>query len=137
MQCQLMSRVEINFNHALIYVNDVERSIRFYRDLLGFQLIEGEEDYARLRSPNADSTIGLHKLSGHVTSLPAQEGIRLYFEVQDLERFCDDLASKGVEFDQMPKEMAWGWKHAYLRDPDGHELSLYWAGDKRLQKPPK
>lgn len=20
-----------------------------------------------------------------------------------------------------------GWKHAYLRDPDGHELSLYWG----------
>jgi hypothetical protein len=31
--------------------------------------------------------------------------------------------------------MPWGWKHAYLDDPDGHELSLYWAGKKRLQKP--
>jgi hypothetical protein len=27
-----------------------------------------------------------------------------------------------------------GWKHAYLDDPDGHEVSLYWAGAKRLKK---
>lgn len=25
------------------------------------------------------------------------------------------------------------WRHAYLAEPDGHELSLYWAGDKRLK----
>jgi hypothetical protein len=30
--------------------------------------------------------------------------------------------------------MPWGWKHAYLDDPDGHEVSLYWAGAKRLKK---
>jgi hypothetical protein len=30
--------------------------------------------------------------------------------------------------------MPWGWQHAYLRDPDGHQLSLYWAGPKRFRK---
>jgi hypothetical protein len=30
--------------------------------------------------------------------------------------------------------MPWGWEHAYLNDPDGHEVSLYWAGDKRFRK---
>jgi hypothetical protein len=30
--------------------------------------------------------------------------------------------------------MPWGWKHAYVNDPDGHEVSLYWAGAKRFQK---
>jgi hypothetical protein len=30
--------------------------------------------------------------------------------------------------------MPWGWTHAYLNDPDGHEVSLYWAGVKRLRK---
>jgi hypothetical protein len=30
--------------------------------------------------------------------------------------------------------MPWGWRHAYLDDPDGHEVSLYWAGRKRFQK---
>jgi len=30
--------------------------------------------------------------------------------------------------------MPWGWKHAYLDDPDGHEVSVYTAGAKRLRK---
>jgi hypothetical protein len=30
--------------------------------------------------------------------------------------------------------MPWGWRHAYLRDPDGHEVSLYWAGKARFKK---
>ena len=38
----------------------------------------------------------------------------------------------GVELDQKPADMPWGWRHAYLRDPDGHRLSLYRAGADRL-----
>ncbi len=129
-----MPQNDIDFNHALIYVRDVNRAIRFYRDLLGFQVIEETEDYARLRSPKSNSTIGLHKLSGQITSLPSQEGIRLYFELKDLDEFCLKLSSEGLKIDQMPTNMPWGWRHAYLRDPDGHELSLYWAGEKRLRK---
>jgi hypothetical protein len=34
---------------------------------------------------------------------------------------------------QLPKAMPWGWTHAYLNDPDGHEVSLYSAGAKRLR----
>ena len=30
--------------------------------------------------------------------------------------------------------MPWGWKHAYLDDPDGHEISLYWAAGNRMKK---
>jgi len=25
-------------------------------------------------------------------------------------------------------------RHAYLNDPDGHEISLYWAGENRMKK---
>jgi hypothetical protein len=35
---------------------------------------------------------------------------------------------------QQPKKMPWGWTHAYLNDPDGHEVSLYSAGQKRLKR---
>jgi uncharacterized glyoxalase superfamily protein PhnB len=61
-------------------------------------------------------------------------GMRLYFEVKELDSFCKRLEASGVKFSQMPKVMPWGWKHAYLDDPDGHEVSLYWSGSKRLQK---
>jgi catechol 2,3-dioxygenase-like lactoylglutathione lyase family enzyme len=126
------------FNHAMIYVSRLAPALHFYADRLGFKLIEefqraGFPCYARLRAPRGDATIALHELGGGRTSLDS-DGIRLYFEVKDLDRFCKRLAAEGIEFLQAPKTMPWGWKHAYLKDPDVHELSLYWAGAKRLRK---
>lgn len=126
------------FNHAMVYVGNVERALHFYRDLLGFKLIEhfqgGESAvYARLRSPAGRTTIALHQFeSGQAPH--GGDAVRLYFEVKELDSLCKKLAAEGVEIPQMPKKMPWGWRHAYLRDPDGHELSLYWAGEKRLRK---
>ncbi len=128
---------KLTFNHAMIYVKDVERGIRFYHDMMGFKLIEDfrYEDkpvYARLRAPGGDGTIALH-LAGPGASV-GSEGVRLYFEVRDLDGFCRKLQQKGFYITQLPRMMPWGWRHAYLNDPDGHEISLYWAGENRMQK---
>ncbi|HEY4959399.1 MAG TPA: VOC family protein [Terriglobales bacterium] len=128
---------KLTFNHAMIYCKDVERGVGFYRDLMGFKLIEdfryeGKSVYARLRAPGGDGTIALHQ-AGPGASL-ASEGVRLYFEVRDLDEFCRKLMQKGFYITQMPRMMPWGWRHAYLNDPDGHEISLYWAGENRMKK---
>lgn len=122
------------FNHAMIYVRDVGRALEFYRDVLGLKVIsvvEGGPGYARLRAPSGRGTIALHGTMGE----PIAEGsaIRLYFEVKQLDAFCRSLAAQGVVIRKMPAPMPWGWRHAYLDDPDGHEVSLYWAGEKRLR----
>jgi catechol 2,3-dioxygenase-like lactoylglutathione lyase family enzyme len=128
---------KLTFNHAMIYVKDVERGTRFYRDLLGFKLIEdfrfeGAPVYARLRAPGGDGTIALHQASGGATV--SSEGVRLYFEVRELDDFCRRLQKKNFYITQLPRMMPWGWRHAYLNDPDGHEISLYWAGANRMKK---
>jgi catechol 2,3-dioxygenase-like lactoylglutathione lyase family enzyme len=128
---------KLTFNHAMIYAKDVARALTFYRDLLGFRLIEdfrydGRAVYARLRAPGGDGTIAIHQ-AGPGASL-ASEGVRLYFEVRDLDDFCRKLIKRGFYITQMPRMMEWGWRHAYLNDPDGHEISLYWAGEKRMAK---
>ena len=125
------------FNHAMVYARDVQRALHFYRDLLGFKQVdefryEDKPVYARLRAPGGDGTIALH-LAGPGTSL-ASEGVRLYFEIRDLDDFCRKLQAKGFYITQMPRMMPWGWRHAYLNDPDGHEISLYWAGENRMKK---
>jgi catechol 2,3-dioxygenase-like lactoylglutathione lyase family enzyme len=127
----------LTFNHAMIYVKDVERGLCFYRDLMGFKLIEdfryeGTPVYARLRAPGGDGTIALH-LAGPGVSV-ASDGVRLYFEVRDLDAFCRKLQQKSFYITQLPRMMPWGWRHAYINDPDGHEISLYWAGENRMKK---
>jgi catechol 2,3-dioxygenase-like lactoylglutathione lyase family enzyme len=128
---------KLTFNHAMIYVKDVERGFRFYRDLLGFKLIEdfryeGTPVYARMRAPGGDGTIALHQAGPDVSV--ASDGVRLYFEVRDLDGFCRTLQQKGFYITRQPRMMPWGWRHAYLNDPDGHEISLYWAGENRMKK---
>jgi len=128
---------KLSFNHAMVYAKDVERALGFYRDLLGFKVVdefrhEGRPVYARLRAPGGDGTIALH-LAGPGTSA-ASDGVRLYFEIREVDDFCRKLQAKGFYITQMPRMMPWGWRHAYLNDPDGHEISLYWAGENRMKK---
>ena len=128
----------LDFNHAMIYTRDLSVSLKFYSNLLGFKIVEVFEwqkrpVYARLRAPRGAGTIALH-LPAPGETLPAGDGMRLYFEVRDLARFCARLEAAGVQLTKPPKLMPWGWMHAYLDDPDGHEISLYWAGAKRFRK---
>jgi catechol 2,3-dioxygenase-like lactoylglutathione lyase family enzyme len=128
---------KLTFNHAMIYAKDVARSMAFYRDLMGFKLIEdfryeGIPVYARLRAPGGDGTIAVHQAGPGVSI--ASDGVRLYFEVRELDDFCSKLQRKGFYITQLPRMMPWGWRHAYLNDPDGHEISLYWAGENRMAK---
>src|ERR1019366_2060565 len=87
---------------------------------------------APLRAPGGDGTIALH-LAGPGTPL-ASDGVRLYFEIREVDEFCRKLQAKGFYITQMPRMMPWGWRHAYLNDPDGHEISIYWAGENRMRK---
>jgi catechol 2,3-dioxygenase-like lactoylglutathione lyase family enzyme len=127
-------------NHAMVYSKDVDRALEFYRGLLGMKLLEDYRHgahtvYARLKSPRGSTTIALHALEPGQTL--ATGGIRLYFEVEDLASACKRLEKAGAVFTQPPKMMPWGWKHAYLNDPDGHEVSLYWSAGKRLTRSTK
>ncbi|MBL9080007.1 MAG: VOC family protein [Planctomycetes bacterium] len=122
------------FHHAMLYTRDLERALGFYRDRLGFRVVdEYPGAYARLAAPKGNGTIAIHVLEPGQWLDPKRGGMRLYFEVQPLAAFCKRLARDGVVFDQPPQRMPWGWQHAYLRDPDGHELSLFFAGPARLR----
>lgn len=129
------SRTLVEFNHAMIYTTKLSRALKFYQGILGFEVVDRYPGaYVRLKSPAGATTIALHVVESGQRMNPKTEGLRLYFEVESLDEFCKRLTKKGVKFDQMPQDMPWGWRHAYLHDPDGHEISLYWAGQSRLKK---
>src|SRR5580700_11184617 len=128
---------KLTFNHAMVYVKDVERGLRFYRDLLGFKLIEdfryeNKPVYARLRAPGGDGTIALHDAGPEVSVL--SDGVRMYFEVGELDDFCRNLQQKGVHITQLPRMVPWGWCFFYFKQKTAYEISLYWAGENRMKK---
>jgi catechol 2,3-dioxygenase-like lactoylglutathione lyase family enzyme len=122
----------IDFYHAMVYVSDVGRSVRFYQQL-GLEVVEERPGYARMRCPSGVGTLALHEPDAGSNRSVSAPGIRLYFEVRDLVAFCETLVARGIVLDEAPRLREWGWTHAYLKDPDQHELSLFWAGQARLQ----
>lgn len=115
----------MRMSHLLVYVMDVSRSLEFFEGQLGFESVEvGLPDYATVVDPEGETTICIHRGSSERPA-PGKDGAWLYIELEDLDTVCKELARRGVEFEQMPRDMPWGWRHAYLRDPDGQVLSLY------------
>lgn len=111
---------------------DLQRSIAFYRDVLGF--VVGDE----WRQNGALMGVELH--AGAVTFMLNQDdfakgrdrqkgvGMRLWCHTaQDLDRLADQIAARGGMLDQEPKDMPWGDRLFMISDPDGFKLSFVQA----------
>jgi catechol 2,3-dioxygenase-like lactoylglutathione lyase family enzyme len=98
---------DLEFNHAMVYVRNVALALHFYADLLGFKLIELFQgghfpSYARLRSPRGHTTLALHKVEPRQV-LPETDGVRLYFEVESVERLCKRWRQRGSDSYKGPR----------------------------------
>src|SRR5262245_49714000 len=121
----------MRFNHVTLIVTHLETSLRFYT-MLGLRpIVLAAPRYARLEFPDGDETLSL-EVTGDATSVSR---VQLYFECRDLDHVCAALKAEGVAFEQAPTDMDYLWREARLRDPDGHQIRLYFAGENRLNPP--
>lgn len=121
----------MNLNQVTIPSRDVEAAVAFY-EKLGLKLIvKAGEHYARFVCPDGNSSFSVHK----VNRLPGADGVLIYFEQEELDKYVEALLEKGFEFDQLPKDEPWLWREARLKDPDGNQLVIYYAGENRLNPP--
>lgn len=120
----------MRLNQVAVGVTDLARSERFYR-LLGLRLIVKTDDYLRFECPSGGSTFSVFL----VDTVPSDEQITVYFETDDLDGEYQRLRTANVEFTKAPADMPWLWREAELRDPDGHRLCLFHAGQNRLNPP--
>lgn len=147
--CMDVPRV-LNMAHTSFTVSNLDRSVAFYRDVLGLELVKT----LRLREPwiaamtgfrSADLKIAALRLGpgGHILELieyanPAGEvrashptndiaSAHLCFAVDDIGAMYERLKAAGVEFRSAPQaiggEPGNGWA-VYFRDPDGIPLEL-------------
>ncbi len=70
-----------------------------------------------------------------MTGEPPSSRAQFFFECPDLDRTVDHLKAKGLVFEQDLTDMFYLWHEARLRDPDGHDIRLYFAGENRLNPP--
>jgi catechol-2,3-dioxygenase len=119
-------------NHAVLYVSDVERSVAFYRDTLGFRTVTSFPGAAFLQAPDStnDHDLGLFEIGA--TARPSDAGrgtVGLYhlaWEVDtlaELERLAGVLAEAGALVGASDHGTT---KSLYAKDPDGLEFEVVW-----------
>ena len=118
----------MNLNQVTVQVADIPAARVFY-ETLGLTLIVSSPHYARFLCPGG-ATFSIH-LASHVRA----NGIAVYFECQDLDERVAALKTAGLAFNVDPVDQTWLWREAWLRDPDGNRICLYFAGDNRINPP--
>jgi catechol-2,3-dioxygenase len=123
-------------NHAVLYVRDVERSVAFYSEVLGFRRIDLGRDMpgaAFLQAPGStnDHDIGLFQVGeGAGPSRAGREEVGLYhlaWEVDtldELERLARALSEAGSLVGASDHSTT---KSLYAKDPDGLEFEVAWV----------
>ena len=102
-------------------VANMRSSVRFYRDVLGMELVYGGEGacFSSLRAKGAEYPI-LNLEQGR--SVTGWEGGMIFY-VADVDAFWEYLRGKGFN-PESPRDAFWGERYFHMPDPDGHELSF-------------
>ena len=122
---------------TLIQVFDMPTSVRFYRDVLGFEVIQttprdGDQfDWGLLRLGDTELMLNTAYEQENRPAQPdparieAHQDVCLYFGCPDVEAAYRHLLAQGIDVEK-PKVAPWGAKQLYLRDPDGYTLCFQW-----------
>jgi lactoylglutathione lyase len=115
--------------HTRMRVNDMEETIRFYRDVLGLKVVERKRsprgsELAFLSVPNSDELIEIcsYPASGKVQV--QEDLVHLAFEVDDLDQTIADLKEKGVSITDGPTATSSGNRFCFIDAPDQYEIEL-------------
>ena len=123
----------------LVQVYDMPTSLRFYRDVLGFEVFSTSPP----RSPDDcdwvwlklnDAELMLNTAYEHDSRPPVPDPARiaahddtcLYISCPDVDLAYRQLLAKGLNLKE-PKVAPYGMKQLYLKDPDGYGLCFQWT----------
>jgi len=118
-------------NHAVLYVRDVERSVAFYCETLGFEAVHhvpGRAAFLRARETLNDHDLGLFAVGADAPG-PQQGHVGLYhlaWEVGtlgELSEIADALGGRGAVVGATDHRVS---KSVYAKDPDGNEFEVMW-----------
>ena len=116
--------------HLVLWVSDVERSVRFYRDVLGFEVKSRHPRAAFMKIPGSpdDHHLGLFEQTG--VPGPDERVARMYHsawevgDIADLVRARRRLIEAGALVGSSDHGVSLS---LYAQDPDGLEFEIFWT----------
>ncbi|HZD36749.1 MAG TPA: VOC family protein [Nitrososphaeraceae archaeon] len=113
---------------VILLVSDMERSVRFYKELLGLPVKTKTQSPDWVEFFNRETTLSLHAIKKTTANVDRRDtklgtGTLVGFMVSDIDTTVQFLKENNVRFFKEPREEPFG-KHAIIEDPDGHLISI-------------
>jgi len=122
----------------LLQVFDMATSLRFYCDVLGFEIVATDKNtiapdhnWVWLRLNRSDLMLNTayeadeRPPAPDATRVAAHDDTCLYFGAPDVDAVYAHLLEKGIKA-KPPKVAPYGMKQLYFHDPDGYQICFQW-----------
>jgi lactoylglutathione lyase len=119
--------------HTRYRVNDLEPTVKFYKDVLGLKELERHKsprgsELVFLKTPGSEELIELCCFPGSGPVQVQPDLTHLAFEVDSLEEFAKHLARLGLKYSDGPHRKSDGGGIAFVDAPEGYEIELIEMG---------
>lgn len=122
--------LEMSSASPSLTVNDLDKSLKWYRDVLGFEVEETWPD-------DRGKIMGVSLRAGKVSFMIGQddwkkgrdrkkgEGFRVFCTTtKNVDTLAERIKAKGGRLDQEPKDQPWGVRDFSVTDPDGFKITI-------------
>ena len=119
--------------HTRYRVNDLERTVSFYRDVLGLEEVRRQtsgrgSQLVFLKALGREEEIEICKYDSSGPILVGPDLTHLAFEVDNLEEFAKRTEARGYPLSDGPHPHGRGGAIAFIDAPEGYEIELIQRG---------
>jgi catechol 2,3-dioxygenase-like lactoylglutathione lyase family enzyme len=137
--------LEVRYICAMLVVFDMPASLAFYRDVLGFEIVEAApppdqvrgDDFGWVWLRRDEANLMLNTLYDPDAARPpasdparvaAHDDTALYIGCPDVQAAYEHLLARGIAVDP-PNVAPYGMRQLYVKDPDGFTVCFQWPAD--------
>lgn len=114
--------------YVILYVKDFDKSMEFYKSILGLTIKMQQGTYVEFDTGYTTLAINTRQSIEELTGLEVLGGPSKTFEigfvVEDVVETIEALRQKSVNIVKEPVTKPWGQSVAYVSDPDGHYIEI-------------
>ena len=110
-----------SISYVGLTVSNLENSIKFYRDLFDFEVIENNSGQAIIKE--GDIVISLYEAEKYKSSVDSKNRVSFLVDEDDFEDAVDELKEKNLPIVSGPENIRKGQSVVFL-DPDGNQIEI-------------
>ena len=110
-------------NHIGITVSDLDKSIKFYKELFDFDVVENMSNAGQAFLKMGDIVLSLIEVPGYKNSGDSKNCISFYVDEEDFDDAMDEIEESGLKVVFGPENIRKGQRVVFA-DPDGNHIEL-------------